>query len=309
MRFIFNRGGDNSNPSIICIRDGTVQIGDRILSVNNRPLAGCSLVQVQKWMRETGDKSVASIIMSKFQLFADWLFDFLRLTMVIEYDVAVVDRSLYAQHSPLLVEVEKSPGALLGIHLVMTGPSYIGYRHHPCGGAVIESVTSGSIAERCGALHPGDCILAVGDVRCDGVDIDLREVARLLQNHHGDVVKLIVAPAGMAASRRSSDQGSRQRLPPPSPRPSQTGTLRSGRSGRTAKSRLQRSDTASLASSSGQSAGSVKVMAPLLLSHPEWVTVTLQIDCRGSYGLALGRASGHDSPVVINVESASPCDR
>ena len=34
-------------------RDGTVQIGDRVLSVNGRELAGCSLIQAQKWIRET----------------------------------------------------------------------------------------------------------------------------------------------------------------------------------------------------------------------------------------------------------------
>lgn len=62
-----------------------------------------------------------------------------RLTIVIEYDVAVVDRSQFA-HSPLLVEVEKTPSALLGIHLAndAKGSNRI----------TIESIASGSIAER-----------------------------------------------------------------------------------------------------------------------------------------------------------------
>ena len=48
---------------------------------------------------------------------------------------------------------------------------------------------------RCGALHPGDQILAVGDVRLDGPGgVDVQEVARLLRsNNGGDVVKLIVS--------------------------------------------------------------------------------------------------------------------
>ena len=181
---------------------------------------------------------------------------------------------------------------------------------------------------RCGALHPGDQILAVGDVRLDGPGgVDVQEVARLLRsNYGGDVVKLIVSPAGMAIQRRSSDHGSRRGLllPPPSPRPSQTGTLRSrvsrtkSRSGRLESSSSIRLETASVASSaqSGSSKGSCPMNSPssnghgrVMLSHPEWVTVTLQIDCRGSYGLALGRATDHEAPVVINVESSSPCDR
>lgn len=62
-----------------------------------------------------------------------------RLTIVIEYDVAVVDRSQFA-HSPLLVEMEKTTNALLGIHLAndAKGSNRI----------TIESIACGSIAER-----------------------------------------------------------------------------------------------------------------------------------------------------------------
>ncbi|XP_046453439.1 glutamate receptor-interacting protein 2-like isoform X2 [Daphnia pulex] len=309
-----NGGGGDSNgksgrsfiitfvkPNSPADRDGTVQIGDRVLSVNGRELAGCSLIQAQKWIRETD-----------------------KLSAVIEYDVALVDRSQYA-HSPLLVEVEKSPGSLLGINLVAenTTPKTNNQR-----GVVIESITSASIAERCGALHPGDQILAVGDVRLDGPSgVDVQEVARLLRsNYSGDVVKLIVAPSGMLGQRRNGEHGSRRGLlPPPSPRPSLNGTMRSRLSSRTkSRSGIQRMEncstrleTASVASSgqSGSSKGSCSMSSPstshgrVMLSHPEWVTVTLQIDCRGSYGLALGRAPDHEAPVVINVESNSPCDR
>nr|CAH0110201.1 unnamed protein product [Daphnia galeata] len=184
--------------------------------------------------------------------------------------------------------------------------------------------------KRCGALHPGDQILAVGDVRLDGANgVDVQEVARLLRsNYSGDIVKLIVAPSGMGHHRSrnvSSEHGGSRRalLLPPSSRPSQCGTLRSRLSSRTkSRSGIQRMEncstrleTASVASSgqSGSSKGSMNSPSTshgrVMLSHPEWVTVTLQIDCRGSYGLALGRATDHEAPVVINVESNSPCDR
>lgn len=156
--------------------------------------------------------------------------------------------------------------------------------------------------------------------------MDAQEVTRLLRsNYNGDIVKLIVAPAG-TIQRRNGEQGSRRGLlPPPSPRPSQCGTLRSRLSSRTkSRSGIQRMDscstrleTASVASSgkSGSSKGSCSLNSSstnhgrVMLSHPEWVTITLQIDCRGSYGLALGRTPDHEAPIVINVESNSPCDR
>lgn len=67
----------------------------------------------------------------------------LRLSAIIEYDVALVDRSQYA-HSPLLVEVEKSPGALLGINLAAENATKTNNQR----AVVIESITSASIAER-----------------------------------------------------------------------------------------------------------------------------------------------------------------
>ena len=63
-----------------------------------------------------------------------------RLVISIEYDVAVVDTAKYAQ-SPLLVEVERSCAALLGISL--TSSSCDKNRR-----IYIESITPASIAER-----------------------------------------------------------------------------------------------------------------------------------------------------------------
>lgn len=62
---------------------------------------------------------------------------------MIEYDVALVDRGQFAQHSPLLVEVEKAPSALLGINLAP--PASEAKASHRI---TIESIAPGSIAER-----------------------------------------------------------------------------------------------------------------------------------------------------------------
>lgn len=67
------------------------------------------------------------------------------LLLTIEYDVAIVDRGQFALHSPLLVEVEKSPCALLGIHLGTEGQKN---RIGPSTGIFIESIEPASIAER-----------------------------------------------------------------------------------------------------------------------------------------------------------------
>lgn len=93
-----------------------------MLSVNGRDLSGSSLSQALKWIRET----------DKF------------MTAVVEYDVAVVDRSPFA-HSPLLVELAVKPAssaASLGIHLAAPSGTQNERR------VIIESIVPGSIAER-----------------------------------------------------------------------------------------------------------------------------------------------------------------
>ena len=179
-------------------------------------------------------------------------------------------------------------------------------------------------------------------------ELSVEDVDRLLRNCSSggqEVVKLIIAPVvSQYSSKRSSEHGSRRLLlPPPSPRLNSStvvsssnninsGTLRSNRTtasscraskstarsvggvhqrigadiGGSSSSVALRLETASAASSGCSNSSSSPRSR---LSHPEWISVTLQIDCRGSYGLALGRISGHEAPVVLNVEANSPCDK
>ena len=230
--------------------------------------------------------------------------------------MCVVDTSKY-QQSPLLVQVERCAGSFLGISLSCDAETNRG--------VFIESISSGSTAERCGALHVGDQILAVGDVRLDsGAENATQEAMRLLRNYSTDSVKLIIVPCSNA-QRRQIEAG-RSKLPPPSPRPSHCGTLNGlrnrmnsggGGGGRTRNARiLQRVDsctsssrveTASVASASTQS--SWGQTSAVMLSHPESVQVTLQIDCRASYGLTLGQVQGVEVPVVVSMEANSPSER
>ena len=199
------------------------------------------------------------------------------------------------------------------------------------------------VACRCGALHPGDQILAVGEFRMDGGEMGVQEATRLLRSYSGDVVKLIIVPSVGLQRRGNEASGSRRTLlPPPSPRPSNNSSCgsstlvkRKHASGRNKLNRvMQRVESFSSSASirmETSSVGSSSCPAPVgagptyscwsptspsgtpcgvaVLSHPQLVSVTLQIDCRGSYGLALGQNQDHDGLVVLNVESNSPSDR
>ncbi len=135
------------------------------------------------------------------------------------------------------------------------------------------------------------------------------------------MVKLIIIPAA-AGHRRCSEQGSRRNLlPPPNPRPSQCSTLNGLRNRINSGSRSKghrilqrvgscnsssRMETASVGSASTQSSwGPPSASCGVMLSHPELVSVTLQIDCRGSYELTLEQAQDYESPIVLNVEANS----
>jgi len=179
-------------------------------------------------------------------------------------------------------------------------------------------------------LQPGDQLLAIGEFRFDsGCDpASIQEAIRLLKATSGDVLQMVISPAG--AGSQNLLRSSRNRFLLSSPRPSNSGTLRSRAMSRTNTHKSNGGGSSSSVLDSRSLASSTS--GRFRLGHPEWVSVTLQIDCRGSYGLALGRAgpaatssssgslvaelpaNGHyhhrkPEPIVINVESASPCDR
>lgn len=178
-------------------------------------------------------------------------------------------------------------------------------------------------------MQPGDQLLAIGEFRFDsGCDpVSIQEAIRLLKTSSGDVLQMVICPAGAGSQNLRS---SRSRFLLSSPRPSNSGTLRNRAMSRTNTHKSNGGGSSSSVLDSRSLASSTS--GRFRLGHPEWVSVTLQIDCRGSYGLALGRAgpavtsSSSGSlvtelpgnahyhhrklePIVINVESASPCDR
>ncbi|XP_066993611.2 glutamate receptor-interacting protein 1 isoform X2 [Anabrus simplex] len=265
-------------------REGSIQPGDRLVSVDGASLLGVTLADAQTLLHRHEERSA---------------------TLGIEYDVSVLETVRQAS-GPLLVEVALPPGKDLGITLTTADSSSV-----DCGSVVlIESVRPTSIAERCGALHAGDQVLAVGDTRLDcSPGVTAAEVLQLQRQAQGGTLMLEILPrAHINCGWRLSDNSARNRgllgpkLHPPSPSPSPSGfsTLNSRRRARFIRTK------GDVPHDSGPVSGS----SCLGVCHMETVMVTLQADQHG-YGLSVQEAApGEQSAVLVNgVEIGSPADR
>lgn len=129
-------------------REGTIQTGDRLLAIDGYSLADVTLSETHNLLQQLNNRSMA------------------RLT--IEYDVTIVGDFV----GPMLVEMESPRAHQLGLTLTNT----------PYNAAVlIDEIRPGSISERCGALHPGDQILAVNNTRVESSKMAATEVYKLLR--------------------------------------------------------------------------------------------------------------------------------
>ncbi|XP_065203525.1 glutamate receptor-interacting protein 2 [Planococcus citri] len=129
-------------------KEGTIQVGDRLLAVDGYSLSNVTLNEAYNVLRTTNNQPSS------------------RLT--IEYDIT----NMKTFNGPLLVEMESPHPHQLGLTLTNT----------PHNAAVlIDEIKTASIAERCGALHPGDQILSVNDTRIEGSRMPATEVYKLLR--------------------------------------------------------------------------------------------------------------------------------
>uniref|UniRef100_A0A6I8NRC6 Glutamate receptor interacting protein 2 n=1 Tax=Ornithorhynchus anatinus TaxID=9258 RepID=A0A6I8NRC6_ORNAN len=143
-------------------REGSLKIGDRLLSVDGIPLHNVTHSDALNILRQCNQEAL-------FQ---------------IEYDVSIMDTVANAS-GPLLVEIAKTPGSTLGISLT-TGT------HRNKQVIVIDKIKPASVVDRCGALHIGDHILAI-----DGTSTEhcsLLEATQLLAST-AENVKLEILPA------------------------------------------------------------------------------------------------------------------
>uniref|UniRef100_A0A8C0B3B7 Glutamate receptor interacting protein 2 n=1 Tax=Buteo japonicus TaxID=224669 RepID=A0A8C0B3B7_9AVES len=112
-------------------REGSLKIGDRLLSVDGIPLHSMTHADAINILRQCSQEAL-------FQ---------------IEYDVTIMDTVANAS-GPLLVEIAKTPGSTLGITLTTT-------THRNKQVIVIDKIKPASVVDRCGALHVGDHILSI----------------------------------------------------------------------------------------------------------------------------------------------------
>ncbi|XP_058805905.1 glutamate receptor-interacting protein 1-like [Phymastichus coffea] len=151
-------------------KEGRVRPGDRLLAVDEAELRGLTLAEAQRALRRSSDAPVASL--------------------TIEYDVANMEDIRAATSGPLLVQLERAASGELGL-TVRDSPS----------GVYIESLRPASTADRCGALQPGDRLLAVDDTAIQ----DAVQAAKLLRNNSDNcrIARLQILPRPPSASTRT----------------------------------------------------------------------------------------------------------
>ncbi|CAN8001135.1 unnamed protein product, partial [Ixodes hexagonus] len=161
-------------------REGTIKAGDRLLAVDNINLNTASLNEAMAVLKQVDKQAL----------------------LTVEYDVSVMDAVRNAS-GPLLVEIDKTPGSQLGATLTQVP--------HGEGAIVFDSIKQASVAERCGALHVGDQLLAI-----DGTQVDQMspaEAMQLLRMSVGDIIRLEILPISQMALRRWPSSSHSKRVP------------------------------------------------------------------------------------------------
>nr|KAG5708494.1 hypothetical protein BaRGS_026221 [Batillaria attramentaria] len=149
-------------PGSSADRDGQLKVGDRVLQVNGYKVTHLTLSEMWSLLNQCGHQT----------------------TFTIAYDIAVMDAVENAS-GPLLVEIDKTPGSVLGIVL-----AHSSYQGKAC--VCVESIRPMSVADRSGALHVGDHILAI-----DGASVEhmsVAEASQLLKAGSDNCVKLEILP-------------------------------------------------------------------------------------------------------------------
>ncbi|XP_022526591.2 glutamate receptor-interacting protein 2a isoform X1 [Astyanax mexicanus] len=159
-------------------REGTLRAGDRILSVNGVALN-----------RQKHADALTLLMQSTQEAF-----------FLIEYDITVMD-SVQQSSGPLQVEIVRSGGSVLGLSLTTAL-----YRNKHV--ITIQKIKHASVADRCGALHVGDILLAI-----DGMSTEhcsLMEAQQLLANST-DITRLEILPSQHSLHETVRVQRSSQR--------------------------------------------------------------------------------------------------
>ncbi|XP_034239612.1 glutamate receptor-interacting protein 2 [Thrips palmi] len=284
-------------------REGSIRPGDRLLAVDGTNLQLADLSTAHSVLR--GHGKVHAKVHGRPNGRAGGHHglghrDSAVAELTIEYSVCVVGAVVGAQ-GPLLVELARPPAHQLGLTLRTERGS---------GGrtaVIVDDIKAASVADRSGALHRGDQILAVDDLRVDCTDLTANDVVSLLGGRAGErgegasVLRVEILPAhcrhpGLPGTPQQygSSHGVHQRSPCPS---------ESGLSAYNALRTLRGYDNGSLASSTGGS-GSAG-----LVSHVETLAVLLRAEPLSGYGLAVRASGASRTPTVSALHPDGPAER
>ena len=126
-------------PQGTTANEGSIRPGDRILALNGKALHDTTLPQLQSLLYAQDSDTVFTV----------------------EYDI--MSEGPTRPSGPLLVEIKRDVGDMLGFGLNKCLDS---------GHIFIESVKAASLAERSGALHVGDLLLAVNGKSINRMDVE-----------------------------------------------------------------------------------------------------------------------------------------
>ncbi|GAB6020230.1 hypothetical protein CHUAL_002950 [Chamberlinius hualienensis] len=259
-------------------REGTIKPGDRLVAIDNRNLPNVSCSEV-------------SAIFNRIEREA---------VFTIEYDVSVMESVRYAS-GPLLIEIERgfSPAnQQLGVALAASP--------HTSSAILIQSIKQASLAERCGALHVGDQLLAIDGVTLDS-NATAAEASQLLRNSCGEKICLEILPLSQMLFNKRIPE----RKGTTSPSLSSFATLSGAASRRTNNSRrliMQPSHSNASIPSCGSSCSSLtNPVACVQVCRSETTEVTLISDYRG-FGFALRPSSSSTYPVIGSFDPGGPAE-
>uniref|UniRef100_A0A8C8ZS38 Glutamate receptor interacting protein 2 n=1 Tax=Prolemur simus TaxID=1328070 RepID=A0A8C8ZS38_PROSS len=161
-------------------REGSLKVGDRLLSVDGVPLHGASHATALATLQQCSHEAL-------FQ---------------VEYDVATPDTVADAS-GPLTVEIARTPGSALGLSLATAC-----HRDRPL--IVIDRIKPASVVDRSGALRAGDHVLSINGTSTERCS--LLEATNLLASV-SEKVRLEILP-GPQSQRPLQPSGVQRREQP-----------------------------------------------------------------------------------------------
>ncbi|XP_073951344.1 glutamate receptor interacting protein isoform X2 [Choristoneura fumiferana] len=170
-----------------------IKPGDRLLKVDHISLTNKTLSEVHQLLQNCPQVT----------------------SLTIEYDVSIME-SVKLATGPLLIEIERPCNEDLGLFLtnqrysddVYSSGSDTYQRVGNCNAVYIDSILPASISDRCGALHPGDQLLAFDDHVIDGNNYTAEEVMCYLENCENGFTRLHVAPRHITQGGRYTRENS-----------------------------------------------------------------------------------------------------